>query len=57
MTEFTTVSIDKLHNIKLQIIAEKNFSDKAKTLRKMINDNWKPEYDGDLEKRLNKGKD
>ena len=53
MTEFTTVSIDKVHNLKLQIIAEKNFSDKAKTLRKMINENWKPEYDTELEEKLN----
>lgn len=42
-----TLSIDENYNKKFGLIAEKEYSDKSKLLRKWIDQNFKEEYNHD----------
>jgi len=53
MMEMITLSIDKKHRTMLEILAEKNDSDKSKTIRRLIREGWDSDFNKELEKRLN----
>lgn len=45
MSKKVTLSLDEENNRRFKLIAENEYSDKSKLLRKWINENFKQEYD------------